>query len=61
MYVYNEYGSLADQTAQIRISFETILRIVKTPYVLITPLYLRFTPFIQHHVGVQKRWNGGQH
>ena len=55
MYVYNGYGSLADQMAQIRISFETILRIIKTPYVLITPLYLRFTPFIQRHVGVQKR------
>ena len=46
MYVYNAYGSLADQTAQIRISFKTILRSIKTPYVLITPLYLRFAPFI---------------
>ena len=61
MYVYNAYGSLADQTVRIRISFETILRIIKTPYVLITALDLRFTPFIQRHVGVSKRSNGGQH
>ena len=45
MYVYKVYGSLADQTAQIRINFETKLRSIKTPYVSITHLYLPFTPF----------------